>query len=206
MALLEYVGVEPDDERLRELFERDAETFGRPSLFARMLAHSPETLSARQEYATALREAGSLEPKLVELAYVTVSATNDCDYCVASHTEQLVEHVGLPEATVEAVVSGRVAASASDDSDGPTSETPTEFTERETAVVNFARAVAADPKRVGRDDIDALRAVGFDDDDGIVELVVSISAAVAANTITDALNVLPADGEVAAYAPEEASE
>jgi uncharacterized peroxidase-related enzyme len=205
MALLEYVDVEADDQRVRELFERDAETFGRPSLFARMLAHSPETLSARQEYATALREAGSLEPKLVELAYVTVSATNDCDYCVASHTEQLVEHVGLPEATVEAIVSGRATTSASDDSDEPASETRTEFTERETAVVTFARAVASDPKRVSGDDVDALRAVGFDDS-SIVELVVSISGAVAANTITDTLNVLPADGAVAAYAPEEASE
>jgi uncharacterized peroxidase-related enzyme len=183
MALLEYVSPESADERTRELLERDAETYGRPSLFARMLAHSPDTLAARQSYAEALRDSSSLDSTLAELAYVAVSAVNDCDYCVASHTEQLVEHVGLPEETVSEIVAGEP-----------------ELDERETAVVEFARAVASDPKRVGDSELETLRAVGFDESE-IVELVVTISAAVAANTITDTLNVLPADGEVGAYAP-----
>lgn len=52
--------------------------------------------------------------------------------------------------------------------------------------------MARDPKRVTDDHLDALTEVGFDDAD-VIELVVSAAAAVAANTITDALNMTPAD-------------
>lgn len=176
MALIEYVSLETADDRTRALLEEDAEQYGRPSLFARILAHSPETLTARQEYTARLRAESSLDDRLVELVYVAVSASNDCDYCVASHTEQLVEHVGLSPDTVTAVIEGEATLDS-----------------REAAAVAVARTVAAEPKRVDESDLDSLRSAGFDDRE-VIELIVTASAAVAANTITDALNVLPADG------------
>lgn len=181
MALLEYVSPDAEDERVCELLASDAETYGRPSLFARMLAHNPDVLEARQRYVARLVDDGTLDPALAELVYVAVAATNDCEYCVASHTEQLVEHVGLPRETVDAVVRGEDAA----------------FDDREQAVLRFARATASDPKRVSESDVDALREQGFDEAD-VVELVAVVSAAVAANVVADALNVHPQDHDALA--------
>lgn len=178
MALLEYVSPDVDDERLQELFAADAETYGRPSLFARMLAHESDVLEARQRYVSRLVETGSLDTTLTELVYVAVAGANDCEYCVASHTERLVEHVGLQRETIDAVLTGEHDA----------------FDDRERAVVEFARAVASDPKRVSGSDVESLGAVGFDDGD-VVELVVVASAAVAANVVADALSILPQDSE-----------
>lgn len=185
--LLDYVPT--DDEAASNLLTADAAEYGEPSLFARAVGNNPDVLAARMEYVDALREAGSLDDRLAELAYVTVSAANDCEYCVASHTSQLVEHVGLQDHEIETLLS------VVRDTDGSVrgSERLVElFGERERAVVTFARQAAANPKRVSSEDVEALRAVGFDDED-VVQLVTVVSAAVAANTVADTLNILPQD-------------
>lgn len=176
MALVEYVPEDIDDDRVRELLAADAETYGRPSLFARALANNPDVLAARQRYVSELVEGGSLDSAETELAYAAVSAANDCEYCVASHAERLVGHLNLDEEVVDAVPAGEREP----------------FDRRERAILDVARTAAVDPKRLSRDDVDRLRAVGFDDTD-VVELVAVLSAAVAANTVANALNVLPQD-------------
>jgi uncharacterized peroxidase-related enzyme len=191
MALIDYVDPENADEvdgRLTDLFDAEAEKYGRPTLFGRALANNPDVFAARVEYAGALIEGGDLDPTLKELAYVAVSQANDCEYCVASHAEHLVERVGVPAERIEAI--------ANDDLDA--------FDDRERAVVSLARQMATDPKRVGEDHLDALYETGLGQSD-VVELVTSVSAAVAANTIADALNVHPADRseEFAEYAGRE---
>ena len=178
MALLDYVPPDVEDERIQKLFEADADLYGRPSLFARMMAHNPSVLEARQEYVGSLVESGILDATEAELAYVAVAAENECSYCVASHTERLVEHVGMSRDRVDAIVTGE--------------EIEAEFSEREQAIVSFAREAASDPKRVSDHDLKRLRDVGFDDED-IIELVTIAGAAVSANVITDTLNVLLQD-------------
>jgi alkylhydroperoxidase family enzyme len=59
-------------------------------------------------------------------------------------------------------------------------------------VIEFARRVATDPKRVDDARIEALREAGFDNP-AIVRLLTVAAAAVAANAIADALNVHPQD-------------
>ncbi|MEF8827393.1 MAG: carboxymuconolactone decarboxylase family protein [Haloarcula sp.] len=86
--LLDYVST--GDERARDLLAADAAEYGEPSLFARAVANNPDVLGARMEYVDALRDAGPLDDRVAELAYATVSVANDCEYCVASHTTQLV--------------------------------------------------------------------------------------------------------------------
>lgn len=73
--LLDYVPVDVDDEQVQQLFEADADTYGQPSLFARALATNPDVLEARHEYVTALTETGTLDERLIELAYAAVAAT-----------------------------------------------------------------------------------------------------------------------------------
>jgi len=179
--LLDYVPTDIDDDRIQQLFDADADTYGQPSLFARALANNPAVLEARHEYVTALAESGSLDERLTELAYAAVATAVECEYCVESHTDRLVEHLGLEQATVDAL------ATADED------ELAGRLDDRARAVVTIARRIGTDPKRVSSADLDRLRAVGFDDD-GIVELVTVSAAAVAATTIADTLNILPQDG------------
>lgn len=132
--------------------------------------------AARQAYFEAIVDDAVIDEILLELAYVAVSTVSDCEYCLASHSERLVEHVGLPEDRVAALASGEF----------------TDLDERERAVVEVARQVASDPKRLSESDLDRLREHRFDDA-GLVALVTVVSAAVAANTFADAFDVLPQD-------------
>jgi AhpD family alkylhydroperoxidase len=51
------------------------------------LAHHPETLRRTWEEVKALMSVpSSLDPLTKELIYIAVSVTNNCEYCVATHT------------------------------------------------------------------------------------------------------------------------
>jgi len=180
MALIEYVDPEAADERTRELLAADADYYGRPSLFARAVANAPDVFAARSEYHRRLVSEGDLDTRLCELVYLTVSVTNDCDYCVASHREQLVERVDVPDGTVEAIARG--------DHSG--------LDECERVAVGFAEQVARDPAGVDEAHLDARAEAGFDDAE-VVRLVAVAAAAVAANTVADALGIDPTDREEA---------
>ncbi|MFB6360413.1 MAG: carboxymuconolactone decarboxylase family protein, partial [Halobacteriales archaeon] len=144
MAHLDYVDPESASGAAQSLLEADGETDGRPSLFALIMAHHPGLFEARQRYTEAVVEQGGLDPTLIELVTVAISATNDCAYCVASHVEHLIEHLGVDEARARAVARGDYGALDS----------------RERAVVELAEQIARDPALVGPDGIDRLRTVG----------------------------------------------
>lgn len=175
---LDYVDPDDADERTTALLEADADEYGHPSMFALALANDPGLLAARQAYHDALTDDGAVDRRLAELVYLAVSVTNDCDYCVASHREALVEQVDVDLDTVDALARGDLDP----------------LTETERAAVSIGRQIARDPDDVATDDIEALRDAGFDDGQ-IARLVTVASAAVAANTIADALDIAPADRE-----------
>ena len=54
--------------------------------FWRALAHDPAQLRAVWEKVQAVMAPGALDPLVKELAYIAVSVTNGCGYCVHSHT------------------------------------------------------------------------------------------------------------------------
>jgi len=54
--------------------------------FWKALAHDPATLRRTLESIKQIMGPGALDPLLKELIYVAVSATNQCGYCIASHT------------------------------------------------------------------------------------------------------------------------
>lgn len=178
MPLVDYV--DPDDAtgRAEELLAADADRYGQPSLFARVLANAPDVLAARSDYHDRLLEGGDLDRRTAELVYLAVSVTADCEYCVASHREVLVEQVGLSSSAADALARGSLEA----------------FDERERAVIRFAEQVASDPEAVADEDLRRLSKAGYDDA-AVVRLLTVAAAAVAANTIADALGVAPADRE-----------
>ena len=54
--------------------------------FWKVLAHHPETLQRVWSNIKQVMRSGSLDPLTKELIYVAVSITNNCGYCIASHS------------------------------------------------------------------------------------------------------------------------
>ncbi|WP_176057015.1 carboxymuconolactone decarboxylase family protein [Paraburkholderia sp. BCC1876] len=54
--------------------------------FWKFIAHHPPTLARTWDSLKDVMAPGALDPLIKELLYVAVSVTNNCGYCVASHT------------------------------------------------------------------------------------------------------------------------
>lgn len=54
--------------------------------FWKALAHDPALLRRTWQNAKEVMAAGALDPLVKEMIYVAVSVTNQCGYCIASHT------------------------------------------------------------------------------------------------------------------------
>jgi len=54
--------------------------------FWKGLAHDPATLRRTWESVKQIMAPGALDPLTKEMIYLAVSATNQCGYCIASHT------------------------------------------------------------------------------------------------------------------------
>ena len=65
--------------------------------FWKALANDPSTLRRTWESIKQIMAAGALDPLTKEMVYLAVSATNGCDYCIASHTAG-ARRAGMSEA------------------------------------------------------------------------------------------------------------
>ncbi len=54
--------------------------------FWKAIAHDPALLRRTWESINQIMAAGALDPLTKELIYIAVSVTNNCTYCIASHT------------------------------------------------------------------------------------------------------------------------
>ena len=54
--------------------------------FWKVLAHHPPTLKRTWESVKEVMAPGALDPLMKEMVYLAVSASNGCEYCIASHT------------------------------------------------------------------------------------------------------------------------
>ena len=54
--------------------------------FWKVLAHHPSTLKRTWESVKQVMAAGALDPLTKEMIYLAISASNQCPYCIASHT------------------------------------------------------------------------------------------------------------------------
>ena len=59
--------------------------------FWKAIAHDPATLKRTWESIKEIMGPGALDPLTKELIYVAVSVTNNCHYCIASHTASAVK-------------------------------------------------------------------------------------------------------------------
>ncbi|MGB9645893.1 MAG: carboxymuconolactone decarboxylase family protein [Stellaceae bacterium] len=156
---------------LAAIYERFAGAYGPFRNQAAVFAHVPGALRHLMTMLLELREAATLPKRVLELAIVTVSKLNECDYCVTHHTPFLVVE-GVSPAAVERVLDYR---------DHP------EFDERDKLVVEYAIAAWERPSRIP----DALfaRLNEYFSEAQLVELTLRITLCGFFNKFNDALDI-----------------
>ena len=65
--------------------------------FCKALAHDPVRLKRTWEDTKTIMAAGALDPLMKDLIYLAVSISNQCGYCIASHTVS-AQNKGMTEA------------------------------------------------------------------------------------------------------------
>jgi AhpD family alkylhydroperoxidase len=85
LGLIEYVDATSE---VRAIYDDIMATRGTDWInnFWKALAHDPATLRRTWESIKQIMGPGALDPLIKELIYVAVSTTNQCGYCIASHT------------------------------------------------------------------------------------------------------------------------
>lgn len=85
LGLIEYEQASPE---VREVYDDIRRTRNTDYInnFWKALAHDPATLKRTWDSVKQIMGPGALDPLTKELIYVAVSATNQCGYCIASHT------------------------------------------------------------------------------------------------------------------------
>ncbi len=148
----------------KELLDDIHAAFGTTPNMFRAVANSPAALKSMWSAFGALG-GGVIAPQLGEQIAVAVADRNACEYCLAAHTA-----LGR-KAGASAEVMQRAQAGESTDA-------------KTQAALQFALKLVNDRGQVGDADVQALRSVGFNDEE-----IVEILAHVALNLFTNYVNV-----------------
>lgn len=91
MPLVPYVSEEDATGEVREVYDEILASRGlaRVPNFWRAIAHDPAYLRAEWDKLRAVMAERHLDRRTKEIIAVAVSATNNCDYCLHSHTDNL---------------------------------------------------------------------------------------------------------------------
>ncbi len=85
LGLIEYQDASPEVRAVYDDIMTTRKT-DRINNFWKAIAHDPATLRRTWDSVKQIMAAGTLDPLTKEMIYVAVSATNQCGYCIASHT------------------------------------------------------------------------------------------------------------------------
>jgi uncharacterized peroxidase-related enzyme len=154
MARLPYLDREQLPEPERDIFDELIRQRGAVGNIFRVVAHSPLLLRRMLYFSDGLRNRTRLDPRLRELAIMTVGRLTECEYEYVHH-QALARRIGVRPEQVE-----RLAAWESDPA----------FNEQERAVIRYATEVTQ-RVRVSDATFDALRS--FLDEEQIVELTLN---------------------------------
>ena len=155
MARLPYLDRENLPELERDIFDELIRQRGGVGNIFRVVAHSPLLLRRMLYFSDGLRNRTRLDPRLRELAILTVGRLTECDYEYIHH-QDLAKRVGVRSEQIE-----RLTAWENDPA----------FNEQEQAVIRYA-SEATQQVKVSDATFDALR--GFLDDEQIVELTLNV--------------------------------
>jgi AhpD family alkylhydroperoxidase len=84
-GLIDYQNASPE---VRAVYDDIMATRKTDSInnFWKAIAHDPTTLKRTWEDIKQIMSPGALDPLTKEMIYIAVSVTNQCNYCIASHT------------------------------------------------------------------------------------------------------------------------
>ena len=174
-----FLAEPPDTPAARALYAEDTAEHGHVLGLSRVWAHRPELQTALFDL-LGLAGAG-LTLRQRGLLVTAAAAAREDGYCALAWGDRLARAAGED-----------VAVAALTGDDGP-------LTPADRALVRFAAQAARDPNGTTRDDVDALRAVGFDDAT-VLSLTVFLGLRIAFATVNGALGAAP-DAELAAAVP-----
>jgi len=157
---------------VQEIYTEIESAFGKvPNLF-KTYSHFPPLLKANWGKVKALMMQGKLSRKTKEAIAVLVSKDNSCSYCVAAHTTAL-KSIGVTEEEIEIIENDIEKA---------------DFSERERALITFARRANKDPNKITDEEFALLRKAGANESE-IVEALGVMELFAAFNKFLDSLNV-----------------
>ncbi|RWZ58835.1 hypothetical protein EQV77_07705 [Halobacillus fulvus] len=136
------------------------------TVFDRLLANEPDTYQAFLPLQKAIKET-SLSDELRELVITFVSMKNGCEYCTESHSKVLGGLVDQPN-LLEWLESYRES----------------DMKEEWKAVLNYAEKLTAKPVEVTKEDIERLKAGGYD-----TKEIVEINQTIAYTSYTNQLSI-----------------
>ena len=173
-----YISIVSDEDALtslqQEVFEAARRRFTFVPDVVRALAVRPEVAKAQSELRDSLLgDASSIGARRAELISLAVSGLNGCEYCGTAHAGALVSRGELsPEQAAQVFSDWRRL----------------DLSDSDRAMLEFAEKLTFQPSRVGVDDVEALRAAGFDDLE-IYDIVLLTAYRNFVNRVNDGLGV-----------------
>lgn len=171
MAYISLPDIRDVDDYTRRVFIASKAITGEISETARIMAVRPDIMKTTNAMIkTLLVEDTELERPTKEWIAIFVSLKNGCAVCVDEH-KRIAKLIGITEEEIERVVSDARTA---------------DFPEKERALLNFCLKIARDSYKVQREDLDALRDVGYTDSQ-LLEAAAIVGYFNYINTITNAM-------------------
>lgn len=170
MPRIKPLSKEEVSDELKGIYSEMEKGFGFvPNLFA-TLAYSPEALSAILKLYEAISKKSGIPPKLQEISNLVVSHINKCNYCLTHH-KKMAKVAGLNNEEIEKILKGDWS----------------NFSHKEKAVLEYAKAVTEDAENVSEELFSALQK--FFSNKEIVNLTLIIGLMNVFNRFNGALEV-----------------
>jgi len=169
------------DEHVERMYDADREGQGYVAHLTRVWANSPEALGALSYVLKHAATTAGLDARTRALLVTACAATIGDSYCSLAFGSQLAREAGDDAAV--AVIGGNETA----------------LSPEERALVRWARRVSRDPSATTEQEVDSLRALGYDDRQ-IFAITLFVALRLAFSTVNDALGATP-DAELAERVP-----
>ena len=184
MARVRDIGIDEVPEDAKPIYQRFADEYGPFLNQVKIFAHRPIALRHLMGMLLEMADNPILDKRYLEIAIVTVSAINRCDYCVAHHGPRLL-NLGLPRTVIDLIL----------DEDCPG------LNPVDRMVRDYAAQVTRNHNRVGDCQFDGLRA--HFSEAQIVELTLRITLCTFFNKFNDVM-MLEMEDEAAIFHYEKA--
>ena len=160
------------DEHVERMYATDLRAQGYVANQTRVWAHSPESLAALSYALTMAVEKAGVDVRQRALLVTSTAATMGDAYCSLAFGSKLAASAGAKVA----------AAAVSGDDDA--------LPERDRALARWARQVTRDPNGTRPEDVERLRAAGYDDEQ-VFAITLFVALRIAFSTVNDALGAEP---------------